>query len=283
MKLTDKALLVQLSISQWSARKYDRKVTKDILTQHGASMGAGRFNKSLLPMNDYLDRVHKKASYIRTKYYTNTLPWGIEGTQMLPSANYLEFMTEFRNEKAEWQLLVKDFLDNYGRLKEDAKRLLPNGLYNENDYPADSSIHEKFNIEVAVFPVPSDDFRVAIDDDELASIQQDVERRVAEASENAMADIWQRLYDRVKHMSDKLADPKAIFRDTMVENTRELCALLPRLNFADDPNLEELRQQVEGTLLHHPDTLRCNPVLRQNTADDAKDIMNKMNIFMGAT
>ena len=124
MKLTDKALLVQLNVSQWTARKYDRKVTKDILSQHGAQMGAGRFNKSLLPMNDYLDRVHKKTTLIRSKYYTNTLPWGIEGTQMLPSANYLNFMTKFRKEKAEWQLLVDTFLDNYLSLKEDAKRIV---------------------------------------------------------------------------------------------------------------------------------------------------------------
>jgi len=232
-------------------------------------------------MNDYLDSVHKKATAIRQKYYTNTLPWGIEGTQMLPSANYLEFMTEFRKEKAEWQLLVDAFLDNYIRLKEDAKRLLPNGLYNENDYPADDSIHEKFNIDIAVFPVPSDDFRVAINAEELTSIQQDVEKRITEASEMAMADIWQRLYDRVKHMSEKLADPKAIFRDTMVENTRELCALLPRLNFADDPNLESLRQQVEGSLLMHPDALRNNPVLREDKGKEAKDIMERMKAFMG--
>ena len=281
MKLTDKALLVQLNISQWTARKYDRKVTKDILTQHGASMGAGRFNKSLLPMNGYLDSVHKKATAIRQKYYTNTLPWGIEGTQMLPSANYLEFMTEFRKEKGEWESLVAEFISNYSRLKEDAKRLLPNGLYNESDYPCDDSLHEKFNIDMAVFPVPSDDFRVEIGDAELNNIQQDVERRVAEASEIAMADIWKRLYDRVKHMSEKLADPKAIFRDTMVENTRELCALLPRLNFADDPNLEDLRQQVEGSLLLHPDALRNNPVLRDEKAQEAKDIMDKMSAFMG--
>jgi hypothetical protein len=281
MKLTDKALLVQLNISQWTARKYDRKVTKDILTQHGASMGAGRFNKSLLPMNGYLDSVHKKATAIRQMYYTNTLPWGIEGTQMLPSANYLEFMTEFRKEKGEWESLVEDIKSNNSILKEDAKRLLPNGLYNESDYPCDDSIHEKFNIDMAVFPVPSDDFRVEIGDAELNNIQQDVERRVAEASEIAMADIWKRLYDRVKHMSEKLADPKAIFRDTMVENTRELCALLPRLNFADDPNLEDLRQQVEGSLLLHPDALRNNPVLRDEKAQEAKDIMDKMSAFMG--
>jgi len=281
MKLTDKALLVQLNISQWTARKYDRKVTKDILHQHGASMGAGRFNKSLLPMNDYLDRVHKKATAIRQKYYNNTLPWGIEGTQMLPSANYLEFMTEFRREKAEWESLVNEFISNYSRLKEDAKRLLPNGLYNESDYPCDDSIHDKFRMDMAVFPVPSDDFRVEITSDELSNIQQDVERRVTEASEIAMADIWQRLYDRVKHMSEKLADPKAIFRDTMVENTRELCSLLPRLNFADDPNLESLRQEVEGSLLLHPEVLRHNPVVRESKGKEAKEIMDRMKAFMG--
>jgi hypothetical protein len=82
-------------------------------------------------------------------------------------------------------------------------------------------------------------------------------------------------------MSEKLADPKAVFRDTMVENTRELCALLPRLNFADDPNLEDLRQQVEGSLLLHPDALRNNPVVRQDKAREAKDIMDKMSAFMG--
>jgi len=281
MKLTDKALLVQLNISQWTARKYDRKITKEVLSSHGASMGAGRFNKSLLPMNDYLDRVQKKATAIRQKYYTNTLPWGIEGTQMLPSANYLGFMTEFRNEKGEWESLVAEFISNYSRLKEDAKSMLPNGLYNESDYPCEDSIHEKFCMDMAVFPVPSDDFRVAINDNELDNIRKDVERRVAQASEIAMADIWKRLYDRVKHMSEKLADPKAIFRDTMVENTRELCSLLPKLNFADDPNLESLRKEVEGSLLLHPDSLRNNPVLRHDKGLEAKAIMDKMGAFMG--
>jgi len=136
-------------------------------------------------------------------------------------------------------------------------------------------------MDMAVFPVPSDDFRVEITSDELSNIQQDVERRVTEASEIAMADIWQRLYDRVKHMSEKLADPKAIFRDTMVENTRELCSLLPRLNFADDPNLESLRQEVEGSLLLHPEVLRHNPVVRESKGKEAKEIMDRMKAFMG--
>ena len=282
MNLNDRALLVQLSISQWTARKYDKTATRQVADANNTTMSAGRYNKSLLPMNDLLDHVHKKATHIRTKFYANTLPWGIEGTQMLPTANYLSFMTEFRKEKGEWTTLVDNFVDNYDQLCLDARRILGN-LYNSADYPSVSEIRQKFHMDMAVFPVPSTDFRVSIASDELSRIQQDVERRVADAQKTAMQDVWQRLYDRVKHMAEKLADPKAIFRDSMIENAREICMLLPRLNFADDPNLESLRQEVEmGIANHHPDALRNDPDLRRDTAAEAKAIMDKMSVFMGA-
>jgi hypothetical protein len=281
MNLSDRALLVQLSISQWTARKYDKKVTNQVAVSHGTSSSVGRYNKSLLPMNDYLDRVHKKTTYIREKFYTNTLPWGMEGTMMLPTSNYLAFMTEFRKEKNDWMTLVNDFTSNYGQLKDDAKRILAS-LYEEADYPSQSDIERKFKMDMAIFPVPSTDFRCQIASDELTRIQQDVEARVANAQAEAMKEVWNRLYDRVKHMAEKLADPKAIFRDTLVENLQEQCKMLTRLNFMDDPNLESLRQQVEGTLAsHHPDALRNDPDLRRDTAAEAKAIMDKMSVFMG--
>ena len=80
-------------------------------------------------------------------------------------------------------------------------------------------------MDMAVFPVPSNDFRVSIGDAELERIQQDVEARVENSAQQAMKEAWQRLYDRVKHMAEKLADPKAVFRDTLVENTKEVCSI----------------------------------------------------------
>lgn len=282
MNLSDRALLVQLSISQWTARKYDKKATAEVAVTFNTSKDAGRYNKSLLPMNDYLDRVHKKTTHIREKFYKNTLPWGIEGTMMLPTTNYLAFMTEFRKEKNEWLTLVDDFVDEYPRLQMDAQRVL-GGLYADSDYPTPDAIARKFNIDMAVFPVPTTDFRCQIASDELTRIQQDVEARVANAQATAMNEVWQRMFDKVKHMAEKLADPKAIFRDTLVDNLKDQCAMLSRLNFMDDPNLEALRQQVEGTLAsHHPDALRNDPDLRRDTAAEAKAIMDKMSVFMGA-
>jgi hypothetical protein len=280
MNLNDRALLVQLSISQWTARKFDKRTTKEVADAHGTTTAAGRYNKALLPMNDLLDHVHKKSTHIRTKYYDNTLPWGIDGTQMLPTSNYLQFMTEFRKERDEWNILVNNFVDNYDTLKDDAKRIL-GSLYDPADYPSAVDIRAKFHMDMAVYPVPSTDFRVAIASEELSRIQQDVERRVKDAEQAALQEVWQRLFDRVKHMAEKLADPKAIFRDSMVENAREICALLPRLNFNDDPNLEAMRQQVEATLLKHPDALRNDPDLRRDTAAEARAIMDKMSVFMG--
>jgi hypothetical protein len=280
MNLNDRALLVQLNVSQWTARKHDKGASKEVTTAHGAASAAGRFNKSLLPMNDKLDNIHKKTTLIRAKYYDNTLPWGLDGTMMLPTANYLNFMSEFRKERGEWNALVQEFLDNYDQMKLDAQRIL-GSLYNHSDYPNRSELRIKFNMDMAVFPVPSSDFRVSIGSEELSRIQQDVERRVKDAEQAALKDVWNRLYDRVKHMAEKLADPKAIFRDSMLENTREICALLPRLNFTDDPNLEAMRQQVEASLLKHPEALRNDPDLRHDTAVEAKKIMDAMGAFMG--
>jgi hypothetical protein len=281
MNLNDRALLVQLSISQWSARKFDKRATKEVADAHGTTTAAGRYNKALLPMNDLLDNVHKKSTLIRQEFYNNTLPWGMDGTMMLPTSNYLNFMTQFRTSKADWEWLVNMFLTNYDSLVGDAQRQL-GSLYDPADYPSTDDLRSKFKIDIAVYPVPSGDFRVALASEELSRIQQDVEARVRDAGQTAMREVWQRLYDKVKHSCDKLADPKAIFRDSLVENIRDICDVLPRLNFSDDPNLETMRQEVEATLLKHPDSLRNDPLLRRNTAAQAKDIMDKMSVFMGA-
>ena len=46
--LTSRAMLVELQVSQWTARKYDRKVSNEVAEQHGAEHDMGRYNKNLL-------------------------------------------------------------------------------------------------------------------------------------------------------------------------------------------------------------------------------------------
>jgi hypothetical protein len=105
--LSDRALLVQLNVSQWTARKLDKKATKQVADSNYASKDAGNYNKKLLPMSDSLANIHTMTGDIRREFYTNTLPWGLENTHMLPTSNYLSFMTTFRKRKSEWELVVR--------------------------------------------------------------------------------------------------------------------------------------------------------------------------------
>ena len=278
--LRSRAILVSLQISQWTARKFDKRATSDVTAQNGAVVNAARVNKLLLPLNDELDRVHKKSAAIRQTFYGETLPW-MDGIQLLPTGNYLNFTQKYRSEKSDWQRLVDDFVHQYASLRHDAQRLL-GGLYDPSDYPHEAEISQKFSMTITTMPLPDSDFRIDLSAAEADVVRQEVERDVTARLNGAVSATWERLYDRVKHMAEKLADPSAIFRDSMLENARECCDALSRLNFTDDPNLEMLRQEVEAKLAaHHPDTLRHDPVVRRTAAEDAASIIARMGAFMG--
>lgn len=281
MKLSDRALLVQLNISTWSANKLDKEISAETSAIKGAISNSVRTHKSLLPMCDMLTDIKSKASLIRQRFYDNTLPWGVKGIQILPTANYLAFMTEFRKERSEYESLVQRFVPEYPQLVLDAQRFLGTA-YKPADYPEAHEIADKFKMDMQVMPVPNNDFRVNIADEELERIHDEVSARVKQAAQGAMQDVWQRLYDKVKHFAEKMDDPKAIFRDSTVDHLVDLCELLPRLNVMDDPNLEAMRQEVEAKLAgYNPDVLRTSPDTRQSVADEANDIAAKMAAFMG--
>ena len=158
-----------------------------------------------------------------------------------------------------------------------------NGMFRLEDYPSESEIKHKYDFRISVSPLPdADDFRVTLQGDEVEKIQKDIETRLQEAQTTAIKDLWDRLYDKVSRMADRLSEPKAIFRDTLIQNTIELCEVLPRLNITEDPELERMRQAVESRLCGYiPDDLRTNPAIRKDAAKEAQDILDSMAGYVG--
>ena len=281
MSIKNKALLVNLKISQMSGFKIDKGATEQVALTNNSSMEAGRYNKNLFASTDLLSNIKSKTNDIRKKFYHNTLPWGLKGTHMLPSANFMDFSAEFRADKKDWFSLVDEFIVGIPKIKVDAPRVLGK-MYNEADYPTEEEARARFSMDMEITSIPDDDFRVqGISEDELDTIRKDITNKVTTATEDAMNVAWQRLYDTVSHMAETLADPAKNFKNTLVENTQDICSVLTRLNVTDDPNLERLRQEVEASLTTtHPEVLRHDPDARRDTAEDAKAIMDKMGSFM---
>ncbi len=82
-------MLAAIHISIWTAVKHDRRVSRDVASQHGAHQGAGRYNKQLLMGADKLEELRTLAGQIRQYFYKITLPWSDEGYRLLPRAAFL--------------------------------------------------------------------------------------------------------------------------------------------------------------------------------------------------
>lgn len=281
--LTNRALLVSLSICQWTARKFDRHETQQLLIRHGVGADAARVNKSLLGKPESLQAIKRKTNAMRWDYYNRSLPWGQEGVNVIRADGYMDFVQIMRDHMYELRGLHSVFLAEYPKLREDA-RLYLNGMYDENDYPSADRVASKFSCDMKFFPIPEKtDWRVSLSDDEMDELRKQTQDEINRSSAEAMKDAWGRIHKAVAHAIERLSDPKAVFRDSLVENAQELCRVLTSLNITDDPHLERVRLEVETALCsHNPSTLREDPVVRQDVADKMADIMSKMGAFYKA-
>jgi len=279
--LSEKAMLVRLSISGWSARKYDRKISEEVADQHGADRDVGRYNKCLVAQ-EAVKNYQKVSNEARIFHYENTLLWKDSGERILPAANFDFYSHKMREFKSKYEVEVRTFVYVYPTLKDQAKQKL-NGLYNEADYPPASEIDRKFGFYTQIDPLPNeDDFRVALQNNDILKIREDIRSRVIDAEGRAMRDLWNRLHTCVDHMATTLKDPDAKFKNSMVGNITELCALLPRLNISGDPNLETMRKEVEAKLASiDPQSLRDNDYERLKAQQEADAILKAMSGYMG--
>lgn len=277
--LISRALLASLRISSWSARKYDKKVTKETNDAHGADADAGRYNKMLLPGDaSSYKALTSHIAATRVLHYEQTLAWSDDGWRLLPVANYTKYTDKLRTAKHTYDTLLGDFLADYPALQQ-AARIKLNGMYRDDDYP--SNVAAKYGFGIEYSPVPSGgDFRVALSQSEIDIIATRTEARVKDAFDEAQRDAVKRLYDCVARIHDRLAQPEAIFRDSLISNAQELTDVLTRLNVADDANLERLRRATASLATVSPDVLRNDTVTRIQTANDAQSILDSMlNVY----
>lgn len=286
--ISRKAMLAGVTIKQWSGRKLDRKVTDDTNRDHGAAADAGRYNKALLS-RDALAKIVAVANRARAEHYSRTLPWADNGARILSSVAYLEFGKVMRELRQEFEAAVSEFLAGYPDYVEAAKARL-NGMFDAADYPPADEIRRRFGFDVSIFPMPdAADFRVDVADAEADRIRADIQARTDQAIRDAMADVFTRISLTVGNMAEKLAasretakgEAAAIFRDSLVENVRELVALLPGLNITGDAMLASLADRMARDLCRHDaEALREDAGARQDVAKAAAAILADVSEYM---
>jgi len=287
--LSQRAMLMTLSLTAWSARKLDKRITDETNSRHGAGHDAGRYNKMLLS-KDALAEIARIDAEIRTHYYQVTSPWlDREGTRILSSVNAVAELQWFQAKRHEREDAVSRFVDGYPAFV-DAARVRLNGMFSEADYPPVSTIAGKFRFSVSVDNVPdAGDFRVAMADGQADDIRREIEARSNAAVETVIRDCYTRIAEHVGKMSERLkaykpaiGDNKAegIFRDSLVENVRDLVNLLPALNITGDPALSQIASRMTALCQEDASALRDLPAVRESVARDADAILADVTAYL---
>jgi hypothetical protein len=286
--VTDKAMLASLKISRWSASKHDKNITEEVAKKHGADPTMGRYSKRLIA-KERLEEIAQIATRARHHHYENTLPWLDDGARILPAANYFDYMQQQNDLKALFEQAVAGFAREYPAYVDEAKRSL-NGLFRPEDYPAASDIAGMFAMTVEIAPMPeAEDFRVSLSDAENARIREQIQGRLDEAVEGAMQHVWERMFEAVERMVERLKNysvdsngkVKNAFRDSLVTNIRELVELLPKLNITGNNMLEDMRHRLNDELCQIDATvLRENATVRKEVAQNAEAILAEIKNAM---
>jgi hypothetical protein len=278
ISIASSAVLIDLNISIWTARKLDKNVSKEIDINKNTTIKAGNYNKHILAGSDQLDAITKLANEIRDWHGRQTLPWSDTGTRLLPMTNFFDYKQQLGVYEAEFKSRINTFIQQYPNIIQSMVYKLGN-LFDRSEYPDADKIESKFNLRYTIMPVPeTKDFRVDIADDIREEMQKEYQKAYEGRVETAMSDAWSRLHNTLEHMVDRLSgDDKKIFRNSLVDNAVELTNLLTRLNVTKDPKLEHARQALEQSLVGvTADDLRESQGARQEILSRVNEIMESI-------
>jgi len=278
ISIASSAVLIDLNISVWTARKLDKNVSKEIDINKNTTIKAGNYNKHILAGSDQLDKITKLSGEIREWHGRQTLPWSDTGTRLLPMSNFFDYKHQLGVYEAEFKTRVDTFIQEYPNIIQSMAFKLGQ-LFDRDEYPDAYKIASKFNMKYTIMPVPeTNDFRVDIADDIRNEMKQEYQKAYEGRVESAMSDAWSRLHTTLEHMVDRLSgNDKKIFRDSLVDNALELTSLLTRLNITKDSKLEQARQALEKSLVGvSADDLRESQGARQVVLSQVNAIMESI-------
>ena len=282
ISIATSAMMVELNISCWTARKLDKNVSKDIDAAKNTKVRAGNYHKHLLAGNPHHEAVVKYAASSRLWNIKQTIPWSDSGPRIVTMENLFNggYKQELDNRKAEFERLVDVFLGVYPTLISAAAFQLGD-LFDREEYPTPETIRSKFRFNYTLTPIPTaNDFRIEIGEQAKRELIEQYESAFTERLNNAMRDVWDRLHECLTHMSERLASDeegkRKLFHGTLLTNARELIDLLAKLNVTGDAKLEEARRDLQNALLNTEiDTLKESDYVRENVKAKVDAILGK--------
>jgi hypothetical protein len=272
-------MLVELNISVWTGRKFDKAVSQEIDTQKQTTTRAGNYHKNLIADEPNFIALSKFQGNARTFHYHATMPWSDSGLRLLTTPMYFDYHKTISQMEQDFDGLVEEAINDYPSLLLRAQRKMGD-LFNIHDYPDADSLRNKYRFSVKFSPVPDvGDWRVDIGNEAKQTLQESYQLAYQSNIESAYKDVWERTHEALTNMSAKLTgNQKQIFRDTLVTNVKEMVDLLDKFNITGDAKMKQAKLKIENALSGvTPDALREDDDFRLDTKQKVDELLKEFS------
>lgn len=274
--IASSAMLVEFSVSTWTARKKDRKATSDVAERNNlASKELTNVTKKLIDCEE-LSAVVKFGANARNIHYSMTMPWSDMGQRIVTTQQYFKYHEVMTELQQEFDRLTQAFLEVYD-YEVTEMQLKLGDMWNRDEYPTADAIRDRFRMRISYMPLPdAGDWRIDIQNEAQQQLTQQYEQYYNNQIQTAMNDLWHKLHDNLTTLVRQLdydADGKRNrVYDTVFDRAHELVEMLSTCNVTGDSQMEAMRQRLDTALYGlTADAVKRDDTLRDTAREKVKD------------
>jgi hypothetical protein len=294
MDLSKRALLAKVTVHRHYFEEKDLERKKELAEKYGCDPKLFDINKTTM-LKEFTKEIQSVCDLIHPTFNKYTQPWKEGGWRILNVNNYSKLEQDIRALNENLGKALDRFIPLYDHYKEESMLKL-GGMSTNIDYPSAEYVRSRFSIEVSYDPITtSGDFRIEIGQDEVEQIKKVCDERNNRSLKVAMEDAWNRVVTAIEKIYNSFSAEEyewtnkageivmrkpRIFQSN-IDNIRELIDLLPSLNITNDPNLNNIKRELEDKFLEiNVEDIKDDDVLRKSKAKEAEDLLNNIKTLL---
>ena len=246
-KLSDKCMLVKLTIKRAALTKRDQFLTDKIQAQEGdqsLTVLTKLFRDKSSPINQIMQAVNEVYAYHRK----HTLPYVDAGPRILPSDNYMDYTQEMKHLITKVDNLLNQWMPSYDLLV--AQDVMYRnaghaaGRATVDDYPSAEKFAQAMSVEYRFQPMPdSRHFLFDLSDEDMAAFDAAEQEAIATANADTVARMLKPLHSLVERLKEYQGQKGERFHNSLIQNVIEGCDLAQKLSITPS---EELTNEISS-------------------------------------
>jgi hypothetical protein len=285
-KLSDKVVLVKLTIRRAALTKRDAVLTANLQAQEKDN-SLTVLTKLFKDKDSAINQIMSKYGEVYQYHKKHTLPYVDAGPRILPNDMYMEYTQEMKHRIAQVDNLLDTYMPMYDQLVLDDVMYRNSGhaagRANVSEYPNAEDFRLSMSAELRFQPMPdASHFLFDLSDEDVASFK----RAEEEAAQAANADTVQRMLKPIQALVTKLGEYQGLkgerFHNSLVENVIDGCTLARKLAINPTPELladiAELEDAAQG-YLKDVEMIKGSANKRVEAKKKLQDVASKMAMF----